>query len=116
MNYSYLNLSKNLSHKKNKNKIQTQQKMQTQYNPIITKGVLAVHENALQKLERAHNKVQAEKKKEIAGWDASRLASEMQVYNEYCRSPRNQTKRYRTSHTTDPLMRSDRDQISENMQ
>jgi len=45
-----------------------------------TKGVLAEHETALQKLKRAHVRVQSEKKKEIAGWDAPRLASEMQVY------------------------------------
>lgn len=51
------------------------------HRPAIRAGVLAEHETALQKLERAHNRVKSEKKKEIAGWDASRLASEMQVYN-----------------------------------
>jgi len=52
-----------------------------QHRPAIRAGQLAEHEAALQKLERAHNRVKSEKKKEIAGWDASRLASEMQVYN-----------------------------------
>ena len=54
--------------------------MLDKYSKPITAGVLAVHENALQKLKQADDRVKAEKKKETASWEAARLASEMQVY------------------------------------
>jgi len=55
-------------------------KITSQYAPAITQGVLQLHENALQKLKRADQKVKQEKRKEIASWEAARLAAEMQVY------------------------------------
>ena len=55
--------------------------MQRAYNKNITAGILGEHEDALQKLNRAHNKVLSERRNEINSWDAVRLNSEMQIYD-----------------------------------
>lgn len=54
--------------------------MKDQYMQYITEGILGEHEAALQKFKNAHVKVGQERKKEIASWDAQRLAAEMQLY------------------------------------
>lgn len=55
--------------------------LQTQHNKAITEGVLAEHDSAISTLKRAHDRVKAEHKKEIARWDAQRLSSELTAYN-----------------------------------
>ncbi len=46
----------------------------------ISEGILEEHEAAIYKFQNAHLKVEQERKKEIAGWDAQKLSAEMQVY------------------------------------
>lgn len=47
----------------------------------IVNGLLADYGATVRNLKRAHERVEAEKQKEVASWDAGQLASEMQVYN-----------------------------------
>lgn len=48
--------------------------------PNITNGILREYHGALNKFKAAHLRVEDERKKEIAGWDAQRLSAEMQTY------------------------------------
>ncbi len=55
--------------------------MKAQHIKAITEGVLDDHENALDRLNITHRKVQREKQKEIASWDAKSWQAEIQVYS-----------------------------------